>query len=130
MFLKMISTLHAILQGGGGEIRVLDLNGTLKRRVPIDKNSSPYDITLSPTGEKIFFTDNKIESVTCMTIDGRIIYQYRDKKFKGREAFTVMQRTTYLSVTVIPTMYTLLQPMARGVVLCLQRAMDWKAHFA
>ena len=66
----------------GSEIRVFSLDGTLKRRVPTDKNSSPYEITLSPSGEKIFYTDSKTESVTCMTVDGRIVYQYRDDNLK------------------------------------------------
>ena len=66
----------------GREIRVLGLDGTLKRRVPTDKNSSPYEITLSPSGEKIFFTDYKTESVSCITVDGRVVYQYRDDNLK------------------------------------------------
>ena len=66
----------------GREIRVLGLDGTLKRRVPTDKNSSPYEITLSPSGEKIFFTDYKTESVSCITVDGRVVYPYRDDILK------------------------------------------------
>ena len=66
----------------GGEIRVLGLDGTLKRRVPTDKNSSPYEITLSPSGNKIFITDSETEMVTCITVDGRIVYQYRDDNLK------------------------------------------------
>ena len=59
------------------EIRVLGLNGNEKRRVPVDRNCSPYEITLSPSGKKIFFTDNYSEIVTCMTVDGRIVYKYQ-----------------------------------------------------
>ena len=62
------------------EIRVLGLDGTLKRRIPTDKNSSPYNITLSPSGDKIFFTD--CYTLTCITVDGRIVYQYRDDNLK------------------------------------------------
>ena len=39
----------------GREIRVLGLDGTLKRRVPTDKNSSPMNIILSPSGENKLF---------------------------------------------------------------------------
>lgn len=66
----------------GHEIRVLGLDGTLKRRVPIDKNSSPWYITLSPSREKIFFNDSKTKMVTCMTVDGQIVYQYEDDNLK------------------------------------------------
>ena len=62
----------------GREIRVLGLDGTLKRRVSTDRKSSPWEITLSPSGEKIFFTNLKPEMVTCMTVDGQIVNQYRN----------------------------------------------------
>ena len=65
------------------EIRVLGLEGTEKRRVPVDRNSSPYYITLSPSGKKIFFTDYNTDIVTCMTVDGRIVYKYKDDNLKG-----------------------------------------------
>ena len=49
---------------GRREIRVLGLDGTEKRRVPVDRNSKPFFITLSPSGEKIFFTDYNSNIVT------------------------------------------------------------------
>ena len=64
------------------EIRVLGLDGTEKRRVPVDRNSSPYNITLSPSGEKLFFTDDYTDIVTCMTVDDRIVYKYEDNNLK------------------------------------------------
>ena len=59
-----------------GEIRVLGLDGTEKGRVPLDSDCHPYYITLSPSGEKIYFTDRNIDIVTCMALDGRIVYKY------------------------------------------------------
>ena len=67
---------------GRGEIRVLGLDGTEERRVPVDRNSSPHTITLSPSGEKIYFTDNNTDIVTCMTVDGRIVYKYEADNLK------------------------------------------------
>ena len=67
---------------GRWEIRVLGLDGTEKRRVPVDRNSSPNYITLSPSGEKIFFTDWDTNIVTCMTVDGRTVYTYKDDNLK------------------------------------------------
>ena len=65
------------------EIRVLGRDGTEKRRVPVERNSSPCTITLSPSGEKIFFTDRNTDIVTCMTVDGRIVYKYENDKLKN-----------------------------------------------
>ena len=65
------------------EIRVLGLDGTEKRHVPLDSDCHPYDITLSPSGEKIHFTDCNIDIVTCMTVDGRIVYKYEDDNMQN-----------------------------------------------
>ena len=51
----------------------------------MDRNSSPYTITVSPSGEKLFFTDVNTNNVTCMTIDGRIVYTYEDDNLKRPE---------------------------------------------
>ena len=58
-------------------IRVLGLDGTKRNRVPVDRNSSPFAITSSPNGEKLFFTDWNTDIVTCITVDGRIVYKYK-----------------------------------------------------
>ena len=68
---------------GQGEIRVLGHDGTEKRRVPADWNSWPKHITLSPFGEKIFFTDYNTDIVTCMTVDGTTVYTYKNDNLKG-----------------------------------------------
>ena len=65
------------------EIRVLGLDGTMKRRLPVDKNSFPFYITMSPSGEKIFFTEFTTEMVTCMSVDGRIVYQNNAQNMKN-----------------------------------------------
>ena len=60
----------------------MGLEGSLKRQVPVDRNSYPLDIILSPSGDKLFITDSKTALVTCITVDGRIVYQYRDDNLK------------------------------------------------
>ena len=66
------------------EIRVLDLEGILKRRITTDTDSSPapYEIKLSLSGEKIFFTDARTDIISCLTVDGEVVYQYRDANVK------------------------------------------------
>ena len=66
---------------GQGEVRILDLNGNIKRRLGIKQDgsfmfTSPFYITVSQSGRKIFISEWNTESVTCMTGDGNINYQY------------------------------------------------------
>ena len=72
---------------GEGEIRVLDLDGKVKRRLGVDQWSfmfiSPYHITVNRSGEKIFISDWDTCIVTCMSVDGRVIYTYTDDNIRG-----------------------------------------------
>ena len=65
-----------------GEIRVLDLDGKVKRRLGVNKDGSfmfkrPNYITVSSSSEKIFVSDFSAHTVTCMSVDGRVIYTYK-----------------------------------------------------
>ena len=69
---------------GEGEVRVLDLKGKLKRRLGAGQGGSlmfisPYYITMNVTGEKIFVSDESKQTITCMTVDGDVVYQNNDK---------------------------------------------------
>ena len=66
-----------------GEIRVLDRQGNMKRRLGIRHDdsrilSNPVHIAVSKAGDKIFVTDTDSKSVACMKTDGTLIYQYKD----------------------------------------------------
>ena len=68
---------------GEGEVRILDLDGNLLQQLGINQDGSfmftqPYYITVSPSEKKIFVSDYGKDTVTCMTMDNRVIYQYRD----------------------------------------------------
>ena len=68
---------------GDGEIRVLGLDGKVKRRLGVNQDGSfmftkPEYITVNSSGEKIFVSDNVRDTVTCMSVDGRVIYTYKD----------------------------------------------------
>ena len=72
---------------GQGEVRILDLNGNIKRRIGIKQDGSfmfisPNYITVSQSGRKIFISDWNTASVTCMTGDGNINYQYKHDDLK------------------------------------------------
>ena len=72
---------------GQGEVRILDLNGNIKRRLGIKQDGlfmfiSPYYITVSQSGGKIFISDWNTAAITCMTGDGNINYQYKHDDLK------------------------------------------------
>ena len=67
---------------GDGEVRVLDLNGTLKRRLGIHQDESylfkcPNYITVNTFGE-IFVSDTNTNTITCLTSSGSVTYEYKD----------------------------------------------------
>ena len=68
---------------GEGEVRVFDLNGKLQRRLGNGQDETfmfarPYYCTVNTSGEKIFVSDWDTHTVVCMTVDGHIIYKYKD----------------------------------------------------
>ena len=68
-----------------GEVQVLDLNGNRKRKLQTNvKFYSPYYITVSRSGKKIFVSGGYAgtASVTCMTTDGNLVYQYKDTEMR------------------------------------------------
>ena len=75
-------------QPGEGEVRILDMNGTLKRRLGIGwlksfKFNSPYYITVNESSVKIFVSDWYANTITCMAKEGRILYRYGDAGMKA-----------------------------------------------
>ena len=72
---------------GDGEIRVLGLDGKVKRRLGVNQDGSfmftaPWYITVNSSGEKIFVSDYYKDTVTCMSVDGRVIYTYEDDSLR------------------------------------------------
>ena len=79
---KLFTTCHNNLRQG--EVRILDLDGNL---LGVNRDGSflftlPYHITVGPSGQKLFVSDFGKNTVTCMTMDNRAIYQYRDDEMK------------------------------------------------
>ena len=82
---KIFTTCHN--QPGEGEVRILDLDGNLLQQLGINQDgafmfNNPFYITVSPSEKKIFVSDYSKETVTCMTMDNHVIYQYRDNGMK------------------------------------------------
>lgn len=73
---------------GVGEVRQLDMNGNLKRRIGVNQDGSymftqPYYLTVSARSGKIFVADGTASTVTCLTSEGHMVYQYKDRDLKG-----------------------------------------------
>ena len=71
-----------------GEVRILDLDGNLLQQLGVNQDGSflfrrPCHITVSPSGKKLFVSDYDNDTVTCMTMDNHVIYQYRDVEMMG-----------------------------------------------
>ena len=70
--------------GGDGEVRFLDSNGNLQRRLlGVEQDGTymftwPNYITVSPAEDKMFVSDSFNGTITCMAMDNHIIYQYKD----------------------------------------------------
>ena len=78
---------HSVLKSDG-EVRVLDKQGNLEHQLGIREDGSylfswPNYITVSTAGDNIFVSDYKTDTVTCMKVDGSIVYQYKDTDLKG-----------------------------------------------
>ena len=74
---------------GDGEVRVLDFNGRLFRRLGINKLNEPFYLALDKTNKQIYVSDWANSTVTCMSPDGSIIYRYKDESSPGPEAMLV-----------------------------------------
>ena len=73
---------------GDGEVKVLDLQGNIKRRLGINQDGSylftfPCYISVSASGEKIFVSDFGTDTITCLTPSGTVIYTYKDDGMRG-----------------------------------------------
>ena len=73
---------------GAGEVLVVDMNGTVTHRLgrPDKKQpmfSSPHYITVCPATRKMFITDEDTHTVSCMTSDETVVYQYKDEELRG-----------------------------------------------
>ena len=84
---ELYVTCRNITGEGEGEIRVLSLDGKVKRRLGVNQYgsfmfTSPYYITVNSSGEKIFVSDYTKHTVTCMSVDGRVIYTYTDDSMR------------------------------------------------
>ena len=80
----------------GGEVRVLDMEGILRRCIGMNIDTQdtlrfegPYALTVSAASGNIFVSDYSTSTVTCLSGDGQIIYQYSDSLLNGARGVIV-----------------------------------------
>ena len=68
-----------------GEIRILDMSCNGRRRISLSRKmgtymlKTPLYIAVSAFSGKIFITDWETHTLTCLTSDGQLVYQYKDQ---------------------------------------------------
>ena len=78
-----------------GDIRVYDIEGRdMRKRLGISPNGSimfrrPPNVAASRSGDKVFVSDWFTHTVSCLTGDGKIVYQYRDDDLEGPRGLLV-----------------------------------------
>ena len=78
-------TCHSGYRGGDGEVRILDNNGNLKKRLGVNQDKTfmfelPCYLAVSIKSNKIYVSDAGQDTVTCLKLDGTVIFQYKDPK--------------------------------------------------
>ena len=73
---------------GEGEVKVLDLYGKVKGSLGINRDGTymftePDYIAVNKSGDKIFVSDSNTDTVTCMSVDGRVIYAYKNDSMRA-----------------------------------------------
>ena len=82
--------------GGEGEVRILDMEGNMKRSVGMTTNEdtsfmflNPYYLAVSSASGNIFVTDIGTCKLTCMTSGGQIVYEYKDENLTDNRGVCV-----------------------------------------
>ena len=86
--------IYTSCHNGPGEIRILHLNGQLKRKIGLNQDGTfrftcPFYLAVSSSRNKIFVSDFETSTVTCMTLNGNIIYQYQDNALRRQGGLVV-----------------------------------------
>ena len=67
-----------------GEVRIVDFNGNLIRRIGVNKDGSfmfetPYHLTVSQSSRNIYVSDWNKSTLTCLNSNGTVVYRYTDQ---------------------------------------------------
>ena len=75
-----------------GEVQIIDMYGNVKEILGGHKDAqfqTPEYLTVSKTSKKIFVTDRRASTVTCMTRKGDIVYHYKDDELENPKGLFV-----------------------------------------
>jgi DNA-binding beta-propeller fold protein YncE len=76
------------------KVQIMDMNGRVFRTFKNNANGGalfyrPWNIAVSPDQANIYISDYGNSTVTCMTLDGKVIACYWDKELKGPKGLAV-----------------------------------------
>ena len=84
-----VSCYSSGLRDSDGEVRIYNTEGVVKRRLglPTEPGSSymfrcPEYLTVNACSGRIYVSDSDRRTLTCLSEDGSIIYQYRDPELR------------------------------------------------
>ena len=86
---------------GQGEILVLNMEGTLKRRLGVSNGNSymfhgPFYLTVNPDTGYIYVSDWYADNITCLSSAGDIVYRYGDQELDSPHGIYVDRSGTVI----------------------------------
>lgn len=70
-------------------MKILDLDGTFKKTICVGQDGSssmfchPYYLAFGKTSKNLYVSDNGSSVLYCVTLEGKIVYKYEDKEWRG-----------------------------------------------
>ena len=70
-----------------GEVRIVNFNGNLIRRIEVNTDGSfmfetPYHLTISQQSRNVYVSDRDKSTITCLNSDGVVVYRYTDQNLE------------------------------------------------
>ena len=90
---------------GNGEIRVLNMDGNVLKRLGYKQNGSylfqyPIHMTCNYTQDKIFVSDSSEKKVVCMSVEGDILYGFTNAEVKFPRGILVDEEGNFMLCSI------------------------------
>ena len=102
-----------------GEIRILDMSCNERRRISLSREMGTYMlkkpryIAVSAFSGKIFIADVQTETLTCLTSDGQLVYQYKGQMLDCPGGILVDSADNVLLCYLLPHTIVVITPDGR-----------------
>ena len=121
-----------------GEIRILDMSCNERRRISLSREmgtymlKKPMYIAVSAFSGKIFITDLETETLTCLTSDGQLVYQYKGQSYGCPGGILVDSADNVLLCDCVHNTIVVITPGGRkhGTLLSQKDCMEYPRSLA